>query len=627
MSSLGQKKPHISLVFPPFCESALHGPHLAIPLLRGVLQEQGVSTTAHDLNIKTVHRVLDSDFLAKVVARLDESDYPPEDKPRMLEALNHIAHTDVDLFINSGSTPLKTVLRYAKSLVFPCPADLDECLRSEFRRPDFCSELYADYARAVVRDRPHAVCISVAFSDQLSEAIELARHIRSLSSTEVWLGGSQINLLQDSQVEGLCKSALFDRISVRNGEQTIIPMVADLASGCREKTLYRSGPMNIVEINRVPMPVFDDISAYFQPSYIPVLVTKGCYWGKCTFCDYPKLSDLGGKAYIARDPGLVLKEIEAAQSRFGMIRMALISDAIPPSWYKKLSELAISRKVQLNSWSYMMHSKALSKELLGLMANAGVRAINFGTESLVDRILGVMKKQAPYEVIKANLEAASELGMRVVANAIPDYPTTTRLEAYENIRRFSEVSPHVSSLNPQMFDLTSGTPIDAEPELFQLSVPKNAYVKTTHGYHSREFSREDQLRESDRRTIERAFARLKSNVLVRERMRHIPQVPKPDTLLEIDGSIIFLSGTSPVVWIISLGISWSASKAEEPAWRRVLNPPGRVIAFQELRDISSDVFGPGLSEKWIEAFLKSGAVLGEERGGVKDVIKESIYGL
>ncbi len=607
------RDPLISLIFPPFCESAFHGPHLAIPLLRGLLDENHIRSKAHDLNISTIHRLIEPDFLDSICSATNSSDYPEHEKNRIRCAIDHLRTTPLPDFINASSIPLKTVLKYAKSLLFPHPQDLEHCLQAEFDRHFLCNQLYDGFISEVISDSPNIICLSIAFSDQLSEAVELARRVRRLSSAEIWLGGSQINLLHDTQIDLLAKSGLFDRISVGNGEQTIFTMIDDHIQSCHDTVVYRSGSMNAIQINKLPFPKFEPIERYFKPITIPVLVTKGCYWGKCTFCDFPKLSNLGGKAYIARDPGLALDEIERAHARFGDIKVNLISDAVPPSWYKKLCKQAIERSVRLNTWSYMMHSSALDESLFELMAEAGVSAINFGTESMIDRILGVMKKQAGYDEIRKNFQNARNAGIRVVANAIPDYPTTTRPEAYLNIQRFSELSSLISSLNPQMFDLTSGTAIDDDPLSYGLNVPSDAYIKSSHGFHSREFRRDDGLSPTDRKIVEKSFARMKWKVLIDRRLENIPDHMREETELMIDGSCIVIGTTEPSIWIMSLGTSWNISLEEVTFYKELFEHPGRTIPYGELKRMAERIFRREDVDRWLYELMNSGVVLGEKR--------------
>ncbi|WP_165448659.1 B12-binding domain-containing radical SAM protein [Rhizobium leguminosarum] len=601
--------PNVSFVFPPFCESSFHGPHLAIPLLKAVLLQTGLHTLHFDLNIRIVRELTKKQNIKTLRGDVTRSRFSEHEKTKILAALDHFQYTELDDFLNAGSGPLRTVLKFIKGIAFPHPSDLVECLSTSYVRSEICNVLYGKFVRDIVASNPDIVCFTVAFSDQLSETIDLARRLRHLRpDTEIWLGGSQINLLHESQIERIVESRHFDRISIGNGEQTILRMLADFNTASNE-TLYHSGSMNFVEINKLPPAIFPSLDEYIQPITLPVLATKGCYWGKCTFCDFPQLSDLGGRAYIARSPENVLEEIIELQLNHRVDKINLISDAIPPSWYKKLCTLAIERGVKLKSWSYMMHAKSLDAGFFAHLSEAGVKAINFGTESTIDRVLDVMKKQSGFATIKANLADAQGSGIRIVTNVIPDYPTTTREEAFENASNFQELLPNIDLINPQMFDLTAGTPIEANPSGYGLSVPTTAYVKTSHGFHSRKFERTDELSKSDRKIIEHIFARLKWQTLVRRRTMEMKSLSlEEDCELMVDGSALILnSGSSHRAWIMSIGYSWSLSDQEVNCLEGILKSGSKRFRLKELLTLAVGAFGSDTKAKeWLRSLFETG---------------------
>ncbi len=607
----GNVRPKICFVFPPFSESAFHGPHLAIPLLRAVLKEMGVQTVSEDLNIQTIRSILDPEMLDQLLLLCTRDEHQHVGASvDLASAINTIQSRGLDTFVNSGSAQLKQFLQLARLFLFPTPADLEECIKERFHRPQLATELYSSFAERLVGSGATCFAFSVAFSDQLVEAIELACLIRNRKPEAViWLGGSQINLLQPAQIAQLAECKWFDAVSVGNGEQTISSLVDDLFTDGATRNIYRSGSMGPEELNELPSPLFqENLIDYFSPTSMPVLVTKGCYWGKCTFCDYPKLSNLGGRRYIARDVEAVLQEIGDLQSRYDVDQINLISDAIPPAWYRRLAQRALGVGLELKTWSYMMHHRSLDRDFFNLLAAAGVRVINFGTESMIERILEVMNKQASPSDIQKNVFDAFQAGVTIVCNFIPDYPTTTREEAFENLAMVADLLPMINSLNPQMFDLTAGTAIESNPELFELKIDRNAYVKTNHGYHSVSFSRDRSITRTDRNVLQDAFYRMKRTALTKRREVTVDP-DAPNTLLTLDGSLVFLGdGTA---WIMSTASRWKMANWErdliEPIFDRQQGP---YITLGELSQaFDSGDRPPSGFENWLRTLVQSGTIL------------------
>ncbi|MBM4053921.1 MAG: hypothetical protein FJ264_04435 [Planctomycetes bacterium] len=603
----------IAFIFPPFSESALHGPHLAIPLLSAILREVDVETVSYDLNIKTVRRVIEREFLEEAQSVIEASSATSEEVEHALAAIQSLTSTSLEVFLNGNPLALRNALAAIRPFVFPIPQELQLCLVSHQDRPTVASQLYYGFIKEILSRSPRAICFSVAFSEQLPEAIELAKLFKASSpETSIWLGGSQVNLLEITQISALESSNLFDLISIGNGEKTIQQFALQTDQEKKRGVLH-SGPMARGDLNKLPVPLFEGLNQYFHPVSLPVLVTKGCYWGKCTFCDYPRLSDIGDKRYIDRDPETVINEIAHLRNIHTFDDVNLISDAIPPGWYKRLADLAISRQIPLRTWSYMMHHNSLGSDYYEHLANAGVKAINFGTESCIDRILDVMKKQANYEGIRANLTAASNAGITTVSNAIPDYPTTTSIEAYENVNRFESLLPFIDSLNPQSFDLTAGTPIQAQPELFGITITKDAYIKTNHGYHGVVYDSRDPLSATDRNIVNRAFLGMKWRTLLRRRSTKVDfDSLRIADVLVFDGSARFLNPYQNILWLISIGYKWEVTEWERPILEEIIATPNREVRFDDLSRLYTkySTIGSDYWIKWIESLSLSGLIVG-----------------
>nr|VFK21551.1 MAG: Radical SAM superfamily enzyme YgiQ, UPF0313 family [Candidatus Kentron sp. LFY] len=561
----------ILFLFPPFSESAYHGPHLAIPLLRSVLLKQGFQSFFIDMNIRMVKSLLSHETLEEIINLIPEANLRKESRIKVEAALTHALDTDLTDLMNGGSVALKTVLKYIRNIVFPAPDNIEECFEDELERSDVAQRIYHSFVDDVKAANPSHICISVAFGEQLAESVELVKLLKlALPDVIFVIGGSQINLLDNKQQDALQSANLFDYISIGNGEQTIVDIIKSSAKLSSNSQIVRSETMVSPDIDSLPSPIFDNLDEYIRPMSIPVLVTKGCYWGKCSFCDYPRLSNLGGKRYIARSTSTVLKEIIEVQNEISPDNINLISDAIPPAWYKELADKAIKNNIKLNTWSYMMHHSHLDYEYYERLSKAGVKSINFGTESLIDRLLAIINKQARYNDIKKNLKDAKKAGIITVSNVIPDYPSTTIKEGIENAAKFQDLLPHIDSLNPQMFDLTAGTPIHDNPSLYGISVNTDAYTKTNHGFHSLVYESTSELKETDRKILERCFAKLKWIAAIERRKRLYGDIQVSDEDIVIfDGSAIFIGDEGNKIWLMSIGYEWCLQDWEKSILEKV----------------------------------------------------------
>lgn len=597
----------VGLIFPPFVESALHGPHLALPLLASILRTKNIHAEVIDLNIRIIRDICKQSTTAKLIELVSEK-IDPHNQNRYLACLSRIqACSSLDSLSISASA-LKVALRMVRELAFPCPPSLAECLQGFTRRPSVSESLYQTALEDIASLEFETIGITVAFSEQLPEAIYLARLVRRMKpNVRIILGGSQINLLESFQISMIANVGLFDAISVGNGEQIIVEAVQ--GSRGKETRIIRSGPMGAEALNAIPTPDFTFLDQYFLPHNLPVLVTKGCYWGKCTFCDYPRLSDIGGKSYIARTPKIVFDEMRQQQMRYSPDQFVLISDAVPPSWYKELAQLAVAKDFRLRTWSYMMHSKSIDREFLCLLSKAGVSCINFGTESTNDRILLVMRKQCTRDVIFENLKLAHEFGLKTVVNIIPDYPTICFEEALSVADDIRSLLPIVTSFNPQMFDLTAGTPAAEDPEAFSLDVPSNAYQKSSHGYHSLIFKSRD-LSPTHRKIINRIFLDIKREKIIQRTKDNFSGSMPPSDLSEIrfDRTSVLVEGDENRLWLIQHDITWPISTDEASVFKVIFETHHYSITFEELRTIYTDKIKCGEFITWFQSLADSGII-------------------
>ena len=85
----------------------------------------------------------------------------------------------------------------------------------------------------------------------------------------------------------------------------------------------------------LPLPDFEGmpLDAYFVPTRIlPYLATRGCYWGRCTFCDH-------GQGYFDQYRGKpahdVVREVKALQDKYHADHFCLPMNPILPRFSKR----------------------------------------------------------------------------------------------------------------------------------------------------------------------------------------------------------------------------------------------------------------------------------------------------
>jgi len=127
-----------------------------------------------------------------------------------------------------------------------------------------------------------------------------------------------------------------------------------------------------------------------------VLQARGCYWGKCDYCDFVEVYK-GSPPYRSRDVDLVVADIRHLVERTGVRRFRVITESIPPAFARAFSERLCSEALTVQWSSFIMVDRRFDRDLLLLMAASGCDMLVVGLESMVTRALKLVHKAADRE--------------------------------------------------------------------------------------------------------------------------------------------------------------------------------------------------------------------------------------
>lgn len=483
----------VLFLFPPYIPNAARGPYLAPHLLTTLLREKGHEVENLDLNVQFVLRICTIPILDKLEEHLLAIPEHELDKDGKYFAQGALVHLDIlrEKIRNNETVALKekvVLSSYLEVLFLSKLKTIKDYRDNGLSIPEFMKQEFKAMVNELdIKDK--TVCISCAFGDQLTFTLELARLIKTKSpETPIILGGAQISLLPEELINELSRFKLFNEVFTGFAEEKISELVENCSSKFFTEPLTGSSATTKM-LDSLPMVEFDSMNLYDSP-LLPVMVNKGCYWGKCSFCDYILIGDLGGLRYISRSVEVVYNEIRNLRERYPDFEVNLISDAVPPKFYKELAIRANQDDFPLRTSSYMINNKNLTEDFFIEAAKARIGTIVFGTESTNDRVLSLMQKQGRRQDILTNFRHAQKYGISIKVNLIPNYPTTTFQEAMQTVNDISFFQDSIQRLAVFKFYLSANTKMDREPENYELEIDNNIpYLKTDHnGFHSKEFS-------------------------------------------------------------------------------------------------------------------------------------------
>ena len=435
--------PHVLLIFPP--QAIPLSPYLSTPSLAAYLKGSQVSVSQRDLNLDFYDTLLSEECLLPMCQELDQlfqtldgrpSLHPDEQKyyysiyllrnllaalpARIEEAKSFLRDRNrfFDLnelrwhqsLLNAALNVINiysTVQLSFDDLVFPIDiesyADIANLILN--RGDTFLIALFRkQIENALSSTAPHLVGFSVTYSSQLVPAMVMANWIRAnRPEIHVTLGG---NILSRC-VEGLRGLPDFfrhfaDSVVLFEGERPLLKLIQALGNGKSLSTvpnliywdeeIIQTEVLPPEEIDTLPTPDFHGLSLdrYFSPyPILPVLGSRGCYWGQCAFCDHGRI--YRGR-FQQRDAALVVRDLQALGSEYDTKCFSFSDECLSPTAARRISTIIVEEGIDVSLFANARLESAFSDELCKLMACAGFKMVLIGLESACERTLKTISK-------------------------------------------------------------------------------------------------------------------------------------------------------------------------------------------------------------------------------------------
>lgn len=282
-----------------------------------------------------------------------------------------------------------------------------------------CAAYVDRLAEVIVARRPKIVGCSSVFQQHCA-SLALLKRIRELSpETVLLMGGANcegemgVETLRafpfvDCAVSGEADHIFADLCRVfldqgRTADPFALPEGA--ISQRHLKTTFQilaqdavPAPRPLIrDMDSLPLPDYDHYFEALRASTLADMVapgllaesSRGCWWGEkfhCTFCG---LNGVGMK-YRSKSPERVLAELSELRRRYGIGNIQFVDNILDMSFFKTvLPHLAAAGE----KYDLFYETKAnLKRDQVELLAQAGVRWIQPGIESLDDNVLSLIAK-------------------------------------------------------------------------------------------------------------------------------------------------------------------------------------------------------------------------------------------
>ena len=529
--SVSGRKMKVMLIFPPDWYPS--EPYLSLPALTAVLRAAGHHVVQKDVNLEMYDWFFSEDFLKRVLRRVPQQldRLRKLSKRRDLEeweqdlqlALCEVTRERISELAGKaeqakaivrgedfyGANRLEWAINtfrevtsvaslvYAPARICMPPMETDLSYRV-FQSSDVLDavqdtqvNVYRDVFEhlvkpAILAEQPDVIGISIVLQQQLFSSMTFCGLIKEhFPHIHVTIGGNTVTRLRDVLPNTPGLFALFDSAVVYEGETAFLQLVEAVGAqrelGGIPNLLYKddagihTSELTYAEdMPSLPPPDFDGLplDRYFVPSRVlPYLATRGCYWGRCEFCDHGEGYTAG---YRTKKIDQIIEEIQHLTDRYQTRHFHFTDESYPPALFRKLTRRLIEANANIAWTTHMRFEKGLlDQDVWNDAAGSGCKYLHFGYESGNERVLKLMDKAVTTEVIERSLRLSSDVGIWNHVMGFFGFPGETEADARDSIKFLEDHRDHVHSIGFGTFDLSRHTPVAKNPEKFGVTPYKN----------------------------------------------------------------------------------------------------------------------------------------------------------
>lgn len=516
-----------ALIFPPQWYPSQ--PYLALPTLTAYLQNKGHKVDQIDINIEIYDIFLSRKYLEKCLEtireRLSQPAYTPEESQVKevyqqiltdrdyletilagVEEAKEVLRSEEKFFkfalYKSAYTTLKVAMKLISYAHFPSRIDLESFFMQDNPEESLAGILNATidpvanpylsiYEEEFLSFRNWEeyglLGISIIHVGQVIPGLTFARMIKKrYPNLHIVIGGSVFtryaDLLKEKQA---LFEELFDSVILFEGEDPLEKLVCQLKEGKSLKDVPNLVHMidgNVVanpkgtslQYDQLVRPTFDQLplEKYLMPyPVLPYMASRGCYWGKCTFCTHSHIYD---SYYRKENEDRVAEDLEYLGKKHNTRFFTFSDEAISPNAFSRMSQAILKRKLDMKALGMIKFESdnVLSPSLFEEMFSAGFIMLFFGLESANDRILSLIDKGTNQENEKIVLKNSSDAGIWNHLYLFFGFPTEERHEAEDTInftREHGETGAGIiHSVGQSIFTLEKDSAIYHDPGKFSI---------------------------------------------------------------------------------------------------------------------------------------------------------------
>ena len=320
------------------------------------------------------------------------------------------------------------------------------------------------------------IAISLNSSSQIIPGLTLTHMLKKETNAHINIGGNFFGRIKDELKKHKEFFELFaDSVTVEEGEGPIVE-VAKFVNDIipiekvpnllyyKNNKVFENEKMNPVKLDDMAnMDLSDyDFSKYFAPEIVlPYQSSRGCYWGKCSFCD----QDFG-QNFNVKNSDKVIKEFKEFKEKYNITSFEFIDESVSPSYMKELSDKLEENNLNVSYFVDARLETGFTKEVLKKAQNEGLRMILWGLESGSIPVMKLINKGIDLDRRFEILKNAKEAGIWNFAFIFFGFPTETKEDAKLTVKMLVENKDIIHSYGRSVFTMGRHSKLADEPEKY-----------------------------------------------------------------------------------------------------------------------------------------------------------------
>lgn len=327
--------------------------------------------------------------------------------------------------------------------------------------------------------------IGVTYHEQLPFALALAREIRrALPRARIVMGGTDISqVFKFSRDTGAFEHLLrfADAFVIGEGESGFLELLdayrddgptAQIANVVSAQTwpIRKTIVPRYEPLDDLATPSYADLpfNRYLSPEqFVYYSPTRGCYWDRCTFCDYGLAGDRPTSPWRQRPLDRVIEDLRIVSREARFVYFSV--DVIAPAYLVRLAERLITEKIDLRWGAELRLERYLDDSRSRLLRESGCVGLSVGFESGNQRILDLIDKGTNVGDTRRIIASLAKADICVQIMGFTGFPTETHEEALDSVALLEDLRSKWSFGGLGTFTLTAGAIVAKKPSEFGLS--------------------------------------------------------------------------------------------------------------------------------------------------------------